>query len=118
LLVEIPVFLAHGLELMADSARLPPLAISPNTAAMQPFVCSLAEQFKVGDFVVELVAVSMMDIVSGWNGSVVRLPHQHMLHADPSLDGIIDPSVTFSTDSPVAARSRAFRAAFTHGGSA
>jgi hypothetical protein len=85
---------------------------------MHPFVCGRADRFQVLAAVVELVSVAMMDAVTGWNGSVERLPHQHMLHAEPSLSGIVDSPVTLWSDLPVTARSRGARTAFAHDGSA
>ena len=50
---------------------------------MQPFVCGRVDCFQVFDPVIELVMISMVDLMPGWNGSEVGLPHQHVFHAQP-----------------------------------
>jgi hypothetical protein len=100
---EIPVCFVHGLVLATQLARFLPLVIDEKTAAMQPFVCGLRDELEIVDSVIEFVIVSMMDVISGWNGSVDKLPHQHMLHALPFLDRIVDPAVTLLSDVPVSA---------------
>ena len=111
---EIPVLFPDGLALAAQLAGLPPLTIAPHAAAMQPFVWGCCEEFQVVRSIVELVAVSMMDEIPGRDGSVEGLPHQHMLHTEPSLARIVDPMVAFLSDATVSSGSVRLRTSFTH----
>jgi hypothetical protein len=71
---EIPVGGAHRLELAADSAGLPPFAISELTPGVDALVGESVDEGEVGEGVVLLVAVPVVDLVAVRDGAVDGLP--------------------------------------------
>jgi len=111
---DVPVLGADRLEVPADAARLPPHATTKLAAAMQPLVCGRVDRFQIPDRVVELIAVSMVDLNPGRDRSVVGLPHEHMLESEPARLSVSHAPVSGPRDRTVPTGSARFRTSFTH----
>lgn len=66
-------------ELVAQPARLFPIAADDPTPGVQPLVCCSVKQLKIFKSVVLLVSVSVMDLVCGRHGSVLGFPDNSVL---------------------------------------
>jgi hypothetical protein len=104
----------HGVFASALAAWLPPLAVANEAPAVESLVFERTNQDKVFDSVVELVAVSMMNLEPGWDWPGVPFPNKNVLHAVASLHGAPDTSITLGGDCAVSTRSRAFWSSFSH----
>jgi len=80
---EIPVGGSHRLDLSADSARLPPLAVSELAAGVDALVGDGIDEEEVGESVVLLVTVDVVDLVAVGDGSVDGLPGDDVPELEP-----------------------------------
>jgi hypothetical protein len=76
-----------GLVFAADAAGLPPDAISDLASRVDALVLGGVDESKVPDVVVGLVSVDVVYLMSGWDGSVVLLPDDVVLHPKPPSVG-------------------------------
>ena len=98
----------------AVPARFPPLVTAPLASAVLAFVSERRNQFKVFDSIVELVFVAMMDEVAGRDRSLELFPNKIVFHAEASLFGTPDTTITLGGELAVSTRSRAFWSASSH----
>lgn len=111
LLGEVPVFLGDWLSLSADGAGFPPDPVAEDATPVEPLVGKGIDEFEVGESVVELVVVLVVDVVSGRDFSVRLLPDDAVL--EPKSSSEVSSKVSFSSDmTPV--RSLGFWSSFTH----
>ena len=97
---DVPVLDVDGLEFAADGAGLPPLAVSEFATGVDALVLELRDDLEVPDVVVELVAVSVVDVVPrGDVASVVLLPDVDVFHDLSPADS--EPAVSLGCDCPV-----------------
>ena len=91
--VEGPAFGAEvvvgvdGLLLSADAAGLVPTPVSELAAGVDALVGGGVHESEVGEPVVLLVAVDVVDLVAGSDGSVRSLPCDDMGQSKPSVEG-------------------------------
>ena len=80
------------------SAGFPPPIPSFSASSVPSFVSEWINQFKVFDSVVDFVFIPVMHLHSFGDGSVVLFPNNIVLHAEASLFGAPDTSITFGGD--------------------
>ncbi len=71
---DVPVLFGDGFECSADVAGLPPDAVAEFAPGMDALVVRETDEFKVGDVVVLLVSVSVVELESRRDGSVMPFP--------------------------------------------
>jgi hypothetical protein len=111
---EIPVDGAHRPELTADPAGLPPLAVSEFAPGVESFVGERIDEDEVDESVVLLVAVRVVDLVSGGDGSVGRLPGDDVPELESiGVSGRMSSEIALAGD-VLAIRSLGLRSALSH----
>jgi hypothetical protein len=86
LLADIPVRGVDWTEPTTDRTLFEPLSVSPFAAAVDALVVGRGSEFKVLDAVVLLVFVEVVDLVSVWDGTVILLPDNDVLHSHSSAE--------------------------------
>ena len=95
---EIPVFSPDWFSLSADSARLPPDAVSQLASPVDSLVLGWADKPQVFESVVLLVFVDVVEAESGGNRSKCLLPKEDVLELASSVE--CSPEIALLSERP------------------
>lgn len=79
---------------VASRAWLPPLIATQDASRMLALVFERSNQLKVGESIVELVAVFMVDLIFACDWPVGSLPNNNVFHSQTLLFGVPDAAIT------------------------
>jgi hypothetical protein len=82
---EVPPLVGEDSVELADRAPFPPLTVDELATGVEPLMGDGIDGLEIGDSVVELVAVDVVDLLSGWDGSEVLLPGNVVLVSESAF---------------------------------